>query len=134
MFTFMNMRIFFIQINMPFHTKMACLSVWRCTSFIEDAHLYTDKHPVLHQKIRLWPIFIPLIIFGWSIPTVHMQIQFSAAFTKIIFSEYVSLFEYIYLRWSVAWKGVGDRSKIFLSKTGRPVFLVKSSLSFFVIK
>ena len=31
--------------------KTVWLSLWRS---IEDAHLHTDKHAVLHQRIRLW--------------------------------------------------------------------------------
>ena len=38
----------FIQINMPFWCKMACLSVWRCPSSTKDAHLHTAKHAVSH--------------------------------------------------------------------------------------
>ena len=29
---------------------------WRCPSSIEHAHIHTDKHSVLHQRIRLWDL------------------------------------------------------------------------------
>ena len=60
MFICLKTRLFFrrwgifIQINMPFCTKTECLSICSYAFSIEDAHLHTFKHAVLHQKIRLW--------------------------------------------------------------------------------
>jgi len=38
--------------NMSFYIKTACLSCIKCASSIEDGHLHTYKHAVLHKKIR----------------------------------------------------------------------------------
>ena len=49
----------FIQINMPpLYTKTACLSEKLCAFSIEDGHLQTYKHAVLHQKIRLGEYYV----------------------------------------------------------------------------